>query len=566
MAEYGITPEGLNIKRLDVIQNEIHAYLSDGWGVNTRLNPDSLLATLVTDFADKLAELWEFGAGIYWSMYPSTAEGVNLDNAAQFGGVLREGRSTSRYSIHCRGVEGTVLAAGTMIRTDTSPVHDFVTTYDAVITCANCNELLIRVKGDPSIQTYTITINGKAYSGTPSSATDREILEDTLAPLINADTALNCTATYEHDDENEWLHLANGDLNNNIIVSLSSNLEPYEVVSIIPFSSVEYGDIDQPYYTITRIVTAVTGLKAVWNYGAYIAGRDRETDVEFRRSYIDKIFGLGERMTESISAKLLSLPGVNSATTYENLTDYYNLSYVWLGTEGSGSFYFEIDGIYVVFSPPNPQAGDSITYYTGNRGVMSIKHGNGNPTEFNITSLSVDPPQTGTELDFIADVYPHSIESIVYGGEDTEIATAIFDLKAGGISTSGNHPETIYDSFQNPQIVRFSRPVPVYTWFSVNVVIGNEREYPNNGDELITDIIVNNVKKLTPGDAVKPQEWMSELYSTVSGVMYYDIKIAAKPDMSTPSPSDYTMNAMSVNRRQLAVTGADQITITRSNA
>lgn len=562
MADYGITPNGVNIKRLDEIEKEIHEYLSDGWGVNTRLNPDSLLSTLVTDFADKLAELWEFGAGIYWSMYPSTAEGVNLDNAAQFGGVLREGRSTSQYSIHCRGDEGTILAAGTMIRTDTSPVHDFVTTYDAEITCDNCNELYIKVKGAPARQAYTITINGKGYSGTPGTATVANILNNTLATLINGDAALDCTATY--DSENQWLHLVNNDPNNNISVGLSTNLEPFEVVSIIQFSSVEFGDIEQPNNTITQIVTAVTGLKQVWNYGSYIAGRERETDVEFRRSYMDKIFGLGERMIESISAELLSLPGVNSAKTYENLTDYYDLTYSWLGNEGAGPFYFEIDGIYVVFTPPSPQAGDSLTYYTGQRGVMSIKRGTGNPVEFNVTSLSVNPPTSGREITFIADVYPHSVEAIVYGGEDNVIANAIFDLKAGGISTSGNHSVTIYDTYQNPQVVRFSRPVPVYTWFKVNVTIGNAQEFPNNGNQLITDIIVQNVKKLLPGESVRPQEWMTELYDKVSGVMYYDIKIAAKPNESTPSPSEYTMNAMALDRRQLAVTGAEHITITQS--
>ena len=114
--EYGVTPSGINIKRLDTIEDQIHEYLSNGWGVNTKSNPKSLLAVLVRDYADKLAELWEFGAGIYWSMYPSTAEGRSLDNAAQFGGVLREGASRSRYPINCQGDDGTLVDTQTMIR------------------------------------------------------------------------------------------------------------------------------------------------------------------------------------------------------------------------------------------------------------------------------------------------------------------------------------------------------------------------------------------------------------------------------------------------------------------
>ena len=39
MAEYGLTPKGPNIKRLDVILDEMHGALSQKLGVNTRQNP-----------------------------------------------------------------------------------------------------------------------------------------------------------------------------------------------------------------------------------------------------------------------------------------------------------------------------------------------------------------------------------------------------------------------------------------------------------------------------------------------------------------------------------------------
>ena len=87
--EYGLTPQGPNIKRLDVILDELHTELSEKWGVNTRQNPESLVNVLLTDFADKLAELWEYGFDIYFAMYPAFAEGTSLDNAAQYGQTVR---------------------------------------------------------------------------------------------------------------------------------------------------------------------------------------------------------------------------------------------------------------------------------------------------------------------------------------------------------------------------------------------------------------------------------------------------------------------------------------------
>lgn len=121
MADYGLTPQGPNIKRLDVILEEMHSGLSEKWGVNTRQNPESLLNHLLTNVADAIADLWEFGEAVYFSQYPATAEGRSLDNAAQYGGSTREAAAKSYYPIHCTGKDGTKLAAGTRISSATNP-------------------------------------------------------------------------------------------------------------------------------------------------------------------------------------------------------------------------------------------------------------------------------------------------------------------------------------------------------------------------------------------------------------------------------------------------------------
>ena len=58
MTTYGITPEGPNIKRLDVILDEMHDDLSEEWGVNTRQNPQSFLNHMLTNIADQFADAW----------------------------------------------------------------------------------------------------------------------------------------------------------------------------------------------------------------------------------------------------------------------------------------------------------------------------------------------------------------------------------------------------------------------------------------------------------------------------------------------------------------------------
>ena len=55
MGEFGLTPSGPNIKRLDQIVDSLHTKLSRKWGVNTRQNPESLLNHLLVNFADEAA-------------------------------------------------------------------------------------------------------------------------------------------------------------------------------------------------------------------------------------------------------------------------------------------------------------------------------------------------------------------------------------------------------------------------------------------------------------------------------------------------------------------------------
>ena len=65
MAKYGLTPQGPNPKRLDVILEDMHSKMTERLGVNTRQNPQSLLNHTLTNVADEIAELWEFGVDVY---------------------------------------------------------------------------------------------------------------------------------------------------------------------------------------------------------------------------------------------------------------------------------------------------------------------------------------------------------------------------------------------------------------------------------------------------------------------------------------------------------------------
>lgn len=313
MSEYGLTPDGPNIKRLDAIIDSLHDKLSERWGVNTRQNPESFLNHLLTNFADELAELWEFGEDVYYSKYPSFAEGRSLDNAAQYGGSTREAAARSYYPIHCTGRDGTTLAAGTMISSTTNPPTMLTLSDSREITRSSFNKASIKIASLDMGDNYTAAINGAVFSFVPTELNAVSVLKGLAAAITDTDFDISV------DEENALLNIESKDITTTNVLVLSENLTTETVTTIVTFGTVETGDILIPEGVITNIVKADAGLLSVVNLCAYIAGRDEESDVEFRQSYADKIFNRSSMMLESIrSAILNNVQGVVSVAPYEN--------------------------------------------------------------------------------------------------------------------------------------------------------------------------------------------------------------------------------------------------------
>lgn len=316
MSEYGLTPQGPNIKRLDTILEDLHTSLSEKWGVNTKQNPESLLNHLLTNIADSIAELWEFGEHVYYSQYPSSAEGISLDNAAQYGGSTREAALKSYYPIHCTGKDGTMLAEGTMISSATNPATYLTLGEKKEISRNSFNQVGIKIASIKSGGVYTVAINGEVYSYTSSSTTPGEILNGISQAIKSKEFKTSI------DETTDILKIEASDQISSNSLILSENLTTDTVTSIVNFGTVDYGDILLPDGVITNIVKADPGLMEVVNINGYIPGRKVETDAEFRKSYADKIFNRSSTMLESIRSAILNkVQGAVSVSPYENESD-----------------------------------------------------------------------------------------------------------------------------------------------------------------------------------------------------------------------------------------------------
>lgn len=318
MSDYGVTPQGFVPKRLDVIMEEIHADLTKGFGVDTTLNPESFLNVLVTGFADKVAELWEVQQDVYYSLYPSSAEDLSLDNAVQFGGIRRIGDQPTYYPMHCTGKDGTVIPAGTIIASTTNPEVRFTAPQSKAISRDSFNRAVVKIVALQPDSTYTVGINGELYkaaSGPEPSA--QQIIQDLCSALADGEYAASV--------DGDFLHIRDTSLQRSSTLMLSENLTTESVTTISNFASVNYGKVILPNGTITKIITNVDGLKECANLIPPIYGRLRETNTELRQSYMKRIYVRSDGMLESIESAIIdNVQGIISVRAYENKSNVWD--------------------------------------------------------------------------------------------------------------------------------------------------------------------------------------------------------------------------------------------------
>ena len=111
MAEtkYGLTAEGFKRKRLPDIIKSINARLSDALGTKIQTSSNSVLGQLVGVFSYEISDLWEQAENGYNSMYPSTAHGVSLSNAAGLAGLQLIPAENTKIVATCFGSELTEI-------------------------------------------------------------------------------------------------------------------------------------------------------------------------------------------------------------------------------------------------------------------------------------------------------------------------------------------------------------------------------------------------------------------------------------------------------------------------
>lgn len=159
-----------------------------------------------------------------------------------------------------------------------------------------------------------------------------------------------------------------------------------------------------------------------------------------------------------------------------------------------------------------------------------------------------------------------SFQIVVVGGNNNEVAQAIWDTKPAGIRAFGTVVGTAYDDNGYDHKVYFSRPDPRYVFVKVRYYIDSE-ETLSVQETALPDAIKSAILKygatLSVGGDVVPNRILRYIYENVTGIVVDSITVALAVNQQTPpATGDYTSDRLKISSTQYTVWETNQFTTT----
>ena len=315
MAEikYGLSATGFKRKRLPEIIQAINSRISDTLGLKTQIQSNSVLGQIVGVFSFEIADLWEQAENGYNAMYPSTAQGVSLSNAAGLAGIQLIDVEFTTLVATCFGANGTEIPYNAQITdgTNTYSCTDVYSQIDSARACVVGVKLAGAVVEDAS---YSLTIDGVTQTYTAVSG-------DTATSVLVSLSALFSFTDRSITVNNEAMLITMTDQSQTMNVIPGDTLTLSTIGSPFNFKADTAGALSPNIGSVTQIVTSYAGWDSVENNVAAVVGRDAETDISLRQRWGASVYDRASAMVEAIRAALIQTDGVTFAIVYENDTD-----------------------------------------------------------------------------------------------------------------------------------------------------------------------------------------------------------------------------------------------------
>lgn len=154
----------------------------------------------------------------------------------------------------------------------------------------------------------------------------------------------------------------------------------------------------------------------------------------------------------------------------------------------------------------------------------------------------------------------HSIECLVDGGFDYDIAQMIQRVKGAGIQTHGNRQVIVVDENGDGQAVGFSRARTTYIWVKVEVLaLDSEEVLQPDTPALIAQAVVSTGSQIGPSDDVIIQRFIGPIYKATTGIGLLKISMGLT-NLADGVPS-YSEANIAIARDQIANFDKARVTV-----
>jgi uncharacterized phage protein gp47/JayE len=326
----GLTEAGFEKKTLAEIKTELEDMFRTLFGPFINLLPGSVFTTLIGIFADRLSEVWDVMEETYNSAYPDTAQGVSLDQIGAINNIPRLGATRSTATgVLLFGDVGTNVTTSLQVSVQGNPTSVFSPDNDVTLVAGANSIQTLEFSAAPDAGTFTLSFGDETTPALTHTA-DNEDIQDALNDF-DALSGVVVTGNYASGFDIEFDELDG--LQEQTSITCESNLTA-SAVPVTPtvtqtqvgvpqgqvnMTATATGPKDAPSGTINVIDTPVSGLTRVTNPVDAEAGRNRETDAEYRTRRGISLSISGSTSVDAIRAKLLALDDVTAVAVLENV-------------------------------------------------------------------------------------------------------------------------------------------------------------------------------------------------------------------------------------------------------
>jgi len=520
MSSFGVITTGFRAKTLqDVLDEVVSRERASSLGANIDTQADSQLGQLNGIFGDQLAEVWEVGNAVYRARQPDSASGEALDNVAAITGAVRLAASRSTVALRVNIDDGVTLAIGKIVSIGANgeqwqvvaPISN-ATGENATIQGAFQSVNFGPIAGNPgTIDTIVTPVSGwSAQAAIDNLKAEPFSLVDGDTFFIEIDQAAAQTVTFNTGDFADISNATSQEVIDAIVADISTGISGIDVSGFIRlvsdldgsgsalrntggtaaealgFSQREFKGFNpsepaqiisgaaEPYdfddgQTLTFVVDGGSTQTVTLNTGDFV-DIDLATAVETAKVITPALTGAVAYIAgDKVQVESLVV-GLNSEI--ENTGGTANPEIVFPeqafgGTDGSATVGRDIET-----DPDFRLRREALLRISGSATVEAIRSAVLNT----LNVLQAFVFENDTDVVDGNGLPPHSVEVVVSGADDTEIAQTIFDTKAAGIATHrdpGPNGRTIaiIDSQAISHDINFSRETKIQMFVEVDVTV-----------------------------------------------------------------------------------------------